>query len=303
MSVVKLSAPGVRTVRLDGGGEERHRILVSLSGWLGSPDAKVHLSERESGDGAHDIPVSSLQYSTRTVQIAYRLKADSSDRNAALDLLGELKSLLHRSVRVEVDDAKLNLYCTGYVSQLLVSTTRQTMIDQTVSGTLDIVCPRPELLSVDAHSWQLGAQPITATQGTGVGLRYSAHGVKSVVSGLSYPLRYAEEMLPTMNTTAVLTNNGTSRAYPVFTCNGPLPHGVRLSFSGRQMSLACSQPVYGVPLVLDCRSRSAEMGGLDVSRTLTSRGFPVVEPGGSLTVSLSADGTGWVDCRLHDTYM
>lgn len=303
MSVVKLSSPGSRTVRLDGGGSEEHRILTSLSGWLGSPDAKVQLSERETGDGAHDVPVSSLRYSSRTVQIGYRLKAGSPDRDTVLDLLGELRSLLHKSVTVEVDDAGLDLYCTGYFSQLLVSTTQQTMLDQTISGTVDIVCPRPELLSVDAHRWQLGAQPVTATEGTGVGLRYSPAGVKTGNTGLAYPLRYAEELLPTMSTTAVLTNNGTSRAYPVFTCNGPLPHGVRLSFSGRQMSLACSQPVEGVPLVLDCRSRSAEVGGLDVSRTLTKRGFPVIEPGGSLRVVLSADGDGWVDCLLRDTYM
>lgn len=303
MSVVSLLSPGVPTLRLDGSGVELHRILTSLSGWIGSPDAKVQLSEREGGDGAHDIPVDDIRYSSRAVSVGFRFKAGSDSRDFVLSLLDELKVMLHRAVTVRVDDGLRRTYCTGYVSQLTVDQKQQLVDDQTLSGTVDIVCPRPEILSVDARSWQLGAKPLAATQGEGVGLRYSPAPSKSGTMGLSYPLRYAEGAIPNAGNTATLINHGTSRAYPIFVCNGPLPHGVRLTFGGLQEPLVCEQPVYGVPLVLDCRSRSAEVGGLDVSRTLTSRGFPTVPPGGSLPVTLSADGTGWVDAMVRDTYM
>ena len=101
----------------------------------------------------------------------------------------------------------------------------------------------------------------------------------------------------------LLRNDGSSRAYPVFTCNGPFPNGVALDFPSLNASIECAQPVYGVPLVLDCRARSATVGGLDVSRRLKSRGFPSVVPGGTLSVVLRTGGSGWVDCSVHDTYM
>ena len=76
-----------------------------------------------------------------------------------------------------------------------------------------------------------------------------------------------------------------------------------LDFPSLNASVGCAQPVYGVPLVLDCRARSATVGGLDVSRRLKSRGFPSVAPGGTLSVVLRTGGSGWVDCSVHDTFM
>lgn len=61
--------------------------------------------------------------------------------------------------------------------------------------------------------------------------------------------------------------------------------------------------VGGTPLVLDCRLGTATMGGRDVSRYLMSRGFPTVQSGGSLSVSLQSAGTGYVDCLVRDTWM
>lgn len=55
--------------------------------------------------------------------------------------------------------------------------------------------------------------------------------------------------------------------------------------------------------MLDCRLGTATMGGRDVSRYLMSRGFPTVQSGGSLSVSLQSAGTGYVDCLVRDTWM
>lgn len=303
---VCLSSRGVETVDLDGGEEARGWRVVSLKGWLDPPGSGVQLSERESGDGAHDVPASDIRYSSRTVSVGFRLVsplADVSGRSAVLGMLDRLRKMVHRIVRVEVLDSTSDLYCDGYLAQMDVRTDQRSSQGQSVSGTVDVVCVRPELLSVAAQSVSLGASPIAAVDGEGVGLRYSPAPGKSGAKGLAYPLRYAEKGVPTMSTTGALTNHGTSRAYPVFVCNGPLPHGVRLVFGGERGELICTQPVSEVPLVLDCRSRTAEVGGLDVSRTLVSRGFPTVGPGESLVCTLSADGTGWVDARLHDTWM
>ena len=79
--------------------------------------------------------------------------------------------------------------------------------------------------------------------------------------------------------------------------------GVRLDFPGTQQSIVCDQTVRDVPLVLDCRSRTAQLGGQDVSRQLEQRGFPTIPAGGSLRVTLSNLGTGFVDCSVRDTYM
>ena len=69
------------------------------------------------------------------------------------------------------------------------------------------------------------------------------------------------------------------------------------------MSLDYAQAVGNVPLVLDSRSRTASIGGLDVSRNLRQRGFPTVQPGGSLAVNLQSIGNGYVSVECHDTYM
>lgn len=305
VTLISLSSPGVKTVTFDGGENSGLWRAVSLQGWLNTSDAGVQLAERQSGDGAHDVPVSSIRYSARTVSVGFRLFSRAPDvpgRAQVLSMLDEVRAFVHRRVTVRVRDSTFDTYCTGYVAQMSVKTDERSSAGQSVSGTVDVVCPRPEILSSVERTYQLGAKPITATSGVGVGLRYSKAGVKTGSEGLAYPLRYAEGQMPSLGTTTVLENHGSSRAYPVFTCVGPLPHGVRLTFGGG-LVLECSQPVGGVPLVLDSRSRTAQVGGLDVSRTLKHRGFPVVEPGSSLGVFLSADGDGWVTCSIRDTYM
>ncbi len=120
------------------------------------------------------------------------------------------------------------------------------------------------------------------------------------LKGLRYPLTYAAANGVVRQNQVTLVNNGTSRAYPVFTCHGPMPDGVDLVVEGTGLWLKCTQPVYGEPLVLDCRSRTASVGGLDVSRTLQQRGFPVVGEGTGLWLKCTQPVYGEplvLDCR------
>ena len=303
MSIVTLNAADAEPVSFDGSQTATRYILRALSGWLGSPDAKVNLVERANGDGAHDVPASTVSYAARTVSVEYRLlPVDAHGRDELLAMQDSVRAFLHKHVRVRVRDETMDTYCDGYVAQLTMGENVQNVNRQTQTGTIDIVCARPEILSTQVQSGQMLPSQVNVGGG---GLSYNPSELTTLAgtSGLRYPLTYMTVERIEQPNQVTLTNRGTSDAYPVFVCNGPMPDGVDLVVEGTGLWLRCSQPVYGTPLVLDSRSRTATVGGLDVSRTLVSRGFPVVPAGGSITVTLRTTGTGWVDASMHDTWM
>lgn len=320
---VELSAPGVETVHFEGGSGSppvMFLLKAGVEGWFETPDLVTGTTARGAGDGLHDIPVQDIRYGSRTVILHFAVWG--RDRYETLGLWDRVRRMVaHRLVTVRVVDSDHDLTCTGMAS---LDKPDGTWDREWVEGTINVVCARPELLSHTAHSFPLLASH--AVDGaTGVGLSYNQLGYvtywqgtpdasPSVMEigtnrgrfGLAYPLSYSgsnDTANVASQSAGLLRNEGTSRAYPVFTCNGPFPNGVALDFPSLNASIECTQPVYGVPLVLDCRARSATVGGLDVSRRLAARGFPVVEPGGTLSVVLRTGGTGWVDCAIHDTYM
>ena len=276
-------------------------LKAGVEGWFETPDLATGTTARGAGDGLHDIPVQDIRYGSRTVILHFAVWG--RDRSETLGLWDMVRRMVaHRLVTVRVVDSDHDLTCTGMAS---MDKPDGTWDREWVEGTINVVCARPELLSHTAHSFPLLASH--AVDGaTGVGLSYNQFGTNRGSFGLAYPLSYSRSS-DTANVASqsagILRNDGTSRAYPVFTCNGPFPNGVALDFPSLNASIECTQPGYGVPLVLDCRSRSATVGGLDVSRRLSARGFPTVEPGGTLSVVLRTGGTGWVDCAIHDTFM
>ena len=303
MSIVTLNAADAEPVSFDGSQTATRYILRALSGWLGSPDAKVNLVERANGDGAHDVPASTISYAARTVSVEYRLlPRDAHGRDELLAMQDGVRAFLHKHVRVRVRDETMDTYCDGYVAQLTMGENVQNVNRQTQTGTIDIVCARPEILSTQVQSGQMLPSQVNVGGG---GLSYNPSELTTLAgtSGLRYPLTYMTVERIEQPNQVTLTNRGTSDAYPVFVCNGPMPDGVDLVVEGAGLWLRCAHPVYGTPLVLDSRSRTATVGGLDVSRTLVSRGFPVVPAGGSITVTLRTTGTGWVDASMHDTWM
>lgn len=318
MSVVTLSTSTV-SVRFDGGPDERTHILRSLDGWLETPDAKTDVDERASGDGAHDIAANRIFYSARTIVVGYRLIADNAnDRDNLLDMQSRIRMLVHHEVTIRVTDGQMDGTCTGYVNGIEVGETQQNVNWQTLTGQITLVCARPEILSYEPHRYQLTKRDATQSgdglcYGTGLATYWEGEPNNSVSvlvtdmlagsSGLQYPMRYTYFNEVAYQNTATLVNDGSSRAYPVFECHGPFPRGVALDFPGDDLHLECSMPVQGAPLILDCRSRTATIGGVDCSYALTSRGFPVIEPHGSLVAILSTGSGGHVNITTHDTYM
>lgn len=324
MSTVILTGNN-RTITLEGGQDYRGPgiALTSIQGWYETPNPKVNATSRNDGDGGHDINPQDIHYEARVITLGYRILA-GTDRALALGLLADLDRLVHGLVDCRVIDQGRDAYCSGGYYARSLDQKAQNPAWQNITGSVTLVYEHPELLSREPHRFQLFASH-AADGATGVGLSYNQPGYITYAAGepdksdsvmvvgtnrgaigLAYPLTYSgsdDTGVVASQAAGLLRNDGSSRAYPVFTCNGPFPNGVALDFPSLNASIECDQPVYGVPLVLDCRARSATVGGLDVSRRLKSRGFPSVVPGGTLSVVLRTGGSGWVDCSVHDTYM
>ena len=292
MSDVILTADG-ESVTLHGGAFAGHGIaLTGLSGWYQTPDAKVTVTSRGQGDGGHDIVADNVMYDARVVTVGYRIIA-GSDREEALRQLALLDKLVHRLVTCRVIDDGQDTCCSGGYYVRSLEQKIQNPLWQNLSGDITLVFERPERLSTTAQRCQL----LPSIESDRVGLSYGP-----AARGLAYPLSYGMAAVDARNV-CTLMNNGSSRAYPVFTVQGPWPDGVQLPFPGLDMSLDYAQAVGSVPLVLDSRSRTASIGGLDVSRNLRQRGFPTVPPGGSTAVNLQSVGDGYVTVECRDTYM
>lgn len=317
VAFLELSANGVSPVRFEcepGDAPRLYFLEAGITGWYSTPDLKVSTVERGSGDGAHDVPEACIDYASRTVQA--HVAAMGGDRAETLRLWDSVRRFSHRNVRLRLVDDERDAYVEGMFQLEGPAEWEPDLME----GVLTVVCNRPEIL---ATAPQTGQMLPVAVDGRGLGgLSYNQSLLRtywvgepnnsvsvleypalSGTSGLRYPLTYAGPLAAGSGNQVTLTNRGSSAAYPVFTCHGPLPNGVDLVVEGAGLWLRCSQPVYGEPLVLDCRSRTASVGGLDVSRTLVSRGFPTVPPQGSITVTLRNTGSGFVDVEMRDTWM
>ena len=280
---------GGYTVRAGYGSGRVDGPRLSLSdegivGWWGTPDLKLDLSERQTGDGAHDVASGRVLYGARTVTV--NLWAEGRSREECMRAVQMLGRMAHGTARLRVVDGGTDTWAEGAVSV----ETRETRSQLKRAVAVTVVCPDARRLSTAVRRIQL----MPTSSGSG-GLFYGSSG-----AGLSFPLSYGAHAEDARNV-GTMRNDGTSAAYPVITVTGPMNGGFRIDCGGG--SVAYSEPVGAVPLVLDCRRRSASIAGLDVSDRLTSRGFPTVPAGGSASISLQASGTGWATVEWHDTYI
>lgn len=317
IAFIELSAEDVPPVRFECEPGDAPRLFFledGIPGWYSTPDLKVSTVERGNGDGAHDVPESIVNYATRTVQA--HVAAMGGDRAETLRMWDKVRQFAHRLVRLRLVDDSRDCYVEG-MFQLEGPAQWE---EDWMEGVFTVVCNRPEILATSPCTGQM--LPVDAGGRGQGGLTYNQkllsthwegepnnsvsvlkHPDLSGTKGLRYPLTYAVSDGVLRSNQLVLENHGSSHAYPVFTCNGPMPDGVDLVVEGTELWLKCAQPVYGEPLVLDCRTRTASVGGSDMSSMLEQRGFPVIEPGGSITVTLRTAGTGFVNALVRDTYM
>lgn len=255
-----------------------------IDGWDSAPEPKVGMTEMQTGDGAHAVRDSGVIYSARTVTVGLGVRGRSRDE--VVSLLRSVSRACHRVVSLRVRDGSEDTFCRGYLQPVVGAE----WDDEWADGTLTVVCPDPRRYSTELHATQL--MPSGAASG---GLSFGPGRL-----GLELPLSFGEGVGGLQNV-ATLHNAGTSPAYPVIAVTGPVDAGLRLDWDGG--SLSYGDAVRGVPLTLDCLTRTASVGGLDTSRHLTSRGFPVVPAGGSVTISAQMAGSGWATVQWRDTYI
>lgn len=255
----------------------------TIAGWYGTPEPKVDLVERVSGDGAHAVPDEAVLYAARVVTIG--AVASGAGRDAVNALMESVNVLAHRNVRIAVADGGGETWAEGYLS----TSWAENAYPGHQRGEITVVCTDPRRYGAARMAY------IVPDGDGGGGLLYD--------EGAGYillPIEFYGEA-PSANA-ATVSNSGTSAAHPAIIVRGDFPDGVTINHGGGQ--LAYPAPIgAGAPLVLDGLTRTATVRGVDVTRALTSRDFPAIPPGGSVTLSVLASGTGTVTVESFDTYI
>ena len=256
-----------------------------IEGWYSAPDAKVTQTEQQTGNGAYDVPSSDVLYAARTVVI--HLIALDETRAGVVYAMDKLGAMHGKLVTIRVVDARFDTYIDHAYIDVKWGSNRY----ETASvGTLTIVCPRPMRLS----SQQITATMVPTT-GNGGGMVFDS-GV------LHWPISFGSGAVRS-NNVCTINNSGTFMSDVIITASGNMPSGLTITNVSDGTQLAYSGIVSSVPLVLDSRTHTATIGGVDVSRNLTQRHFPTIPAGGSITLTLITSGTGSVTATTHDTYI
>lgn len=256
-----------------------------LEGWWDSPDEKVDSTARQLGYGDFPIEDEAVLYSSRTVTIG--IIAHAQSRQGIQKLARSLHRRLGRIVRLRVQDDEEDTYSDGFVTLEWDTARHGTLPYQ--QGVLTVVCQDPRRLSTLAHTAVLN--PVTSG---GAGIVFDDD------SCLKWPVQFAGDM-PTGNSGTFL-NDGTATAYPLIRVRGDFPGGFTVT-DGAGADIVYKGALSSQTVVLDCLSRTATINGVDVTRNLSSRRFPTVEPGGTLRLSFIASGDGTCEVEVHDTYI
>ncbi len=257
----------------------------SLDGWYSNPELKVTQTEKQTGNGAFSVQDQDVIYAARTVTVGVTIVGNG--RSEVQSLMHEILSFASENVIVSVKDENLETYSIGY----LKASFDTRLNDSGATGTITVICPDPRRLSVNKDEMFLTPH---ATQSGGVEFDVSKSYIK--LDPVSFS---GETVSPNKGT---VNNNGTSTAYPIITASGNMS-GLSITDASSGRQLVYGNVITYEPLIIDCYSRTANVGGIDVTRYLTSRHFPKIEPGGSLTLTAIADGSGAVSVLTRDTYL
>jgi hypothetical protein len=288
--------PRLVTISWDGGSVDLYGpdawsgLVVSsdgITGWDSAPDAKVSVTERQSGNGAHDIRSNDIHYQSRVVTIG--VGAFGRTRDETLAAMRSLSAAQERLVTMRVVDASSDTYCAGGYVRV---EWKPDYYEGVATGTLTATFVRPERLSTTPSTGTL-----VPSTGTGGGLVFA--GSSHV---LHWPLSFGAGAIRTGNV-CTIHNNGTIPADVIITASGNMPQGLAITDVSTGKQLAYGWDVTWQPVTFDSRTRMASVAGVDVSRGLTSHDFPTVPAGGSITLSLAASGSGTVTAVCRDTYI
>lgn len=260
------------------------RERSALSGWYNTPDAKVESTQRQAGHGAHDITDDMVLYASRTVRID--LVALAETRAGVLAIIDSVQRLAGHVVTLTVDDGEQVTQATGYITTSYDADRYETY----TTGRITVVCQDPRRYAVPAAQYLLA--PASGTDG---GLVFDLTTGNLETDPVTF---YGDSQ---GGNVCVLTNAGTTTAHPVITIEGYWPYGVTLNTSAGALTYGAG--VYHQTVIIDTLTRTASINGVDVTRNLTRRNFPTVEPGGNIRVACMSAGTGSVTITAPDTYI
>ena len=262
----------------------------AIEGLWSSPASKVSLTERETANGASPISDGETLYAARTVVIPFAIQSNynHTDLIRSRLLLGRL--IGWHDVRMDVNDDGDETVLYGYIEAKY----SDIPYDHADTGTITLVCPDPRRIS--KHESTISMNTSSSSLG---GL-----GFGEANAGLAFPLDFGQT--GNAGNTGMITNNGSYTAMPTITAHGWLDGGLTVHWTtsdGNEGYLSYKGSIQNVPVTINTNSRSAIMGGLDVSYQLGSRDLPRIPAGGSCSFALLASGNGWVTVQSHDTYM
>lgn len=253
-----------------------------IKGWYGTPDPKWSMTERQSGDGAHAVAQPEVLYAARVVTLDVRFEGATPQE--ALASRDEVAELAHQLVTLEVDDGHAVTSATGMLSMEC----DMERVSRRLPATITIVCADPRRYGTSRMGY------LSPSSGGAGGLVFDSD------ANLQYPIQFAGAVSD--GNVCTIANEGTSMAYPIITVTGSFPYGIQLN--GGFGQLAYPAPIgTGAPVVLDSLTETASVLGVDATRSLSSRDFPTVAPGETVTISLLASGSGTVTVELRDTYI
>lgn len=271
---------GLPLLMEDGTGDGLH--LSTLERWYDRPAIASEVVEHGVGDGGFKIADDMIRYPTRMVHGEGWWQGDN--RLAAVQAGEKLAALLHEHVRLQVTDDTQDSYAEGLLDLTLPTQFEEHWFE----WSFDLTCEDPRRYSTVQQKEIM----LPATSGDG-GLSFGDSG-----NALTFPLDFGVTS-PVQNA-CTLVNRGNSPAYPVLQVAGPLS-GLKITWGGN--ALAFANNVGSAGLVLDSLTRTAKVGSLDQSQFLTSRDFPTIDPGGSVTLAMVSAGSGWVTATVRDTWM
>jgi hypothetical protein len=258
-------------------------LLCTVDGWYGTPQTKVQLSERTMGHGAY-VPAEPILYAARIVTLG--VVADAQTHAEVAAVMDSLSAYAGKMCRIAISDSGApETEAHGYVEVEWDKGPYMTAC----KGTVTIVCPDPRRYSTQT----LSATLVPGGNADG--------GLDLTEERLAFPLAWGESAAS--HSVATLHNAGTATAYPTISIRGDISDvTIAEPATGRELSI--SGYIGWQPIVLDCLSRTASIGGVDVTRRLGRRDFPSIAPCGDTTLALMCSGTnGSVSIEWHDTYI
>lgn len=169
----------------------------------------------------------------------------------------------------------------------------------------NIVVPAP-VGSWDERTWLVTAPQGSATMGI---TWFPIHPNGSQVGTQSITVEIMEST-PVLDWGAgtpvggAFANNGNADAHPTYVVHGSWGAGFRITTGGTVLEYP-APVVPGHPVVIDHKTGSVTIAGVDQTYRLTHRDWVAVPPGEAIQphITALAPSTGWCDITLSDTYI